>query len=354
MRVPHLFQRYPSLARELAFVELAQVPTPVERITRIADWLGRHDLWMKRDDAISPIYGGNKVRRYELVLADVLRRGKKRIVTVGGLASTQVMATALFGKHLGLPVTAVLFDQPKTRFMQQALLTSLAAGAALVHGGGYLATAWRAWRHFGRDAYFIPPGAANPLANLGYIDAMFELGEQVARGEMPRPDAIILPTGSSGTLAAMAIGAALLGWPTEIVGVRITLRIATNRVTIGAILRGTWRYLSLRVPELQAMSLPAPRWRLLHTALGHGYGHPTREALEALPKVEDLLGAPGEVTYSAKALVGLRTLARDPAYAGKTLLLWNTLSSVRPSLDAVSPEMLPKALRTVYASPLVA
>jgi 1-aminocyclopropane-1-carboxylate deaminase/D-cysteine desulfhydrase-like pyridoxal-dependent ACC family enzyme len=39
----------------------------------------------------------------------------------------------------------------------------------------------------------INPGAASPRANLGYVDAMLELAAQVDRGEMPRPDVIVLP-----------------------------------------------------------------------------------------------------------------------------------------------------------------
>lgn len=52
--------------------------------------------------------------------------------------------------------------------------------------------------HDGRDGNFlILPGASNPTANLDYLDAALKLAEQVERGEMPRPDAIVLSTGSS-------------------------------------------------------------------------------------------------------------------------------------------------------------
>jgi hypothetical protein len=58
---------------------------------------------------------------------------------------------------------------------------------------------------------------------------MLELDAQVRAGAMPRPDAIVLPTGSSGTLAALALGAAHLGWDTEIVGVRTTTAPSGSR-----------------------------------------------------------------------------------------------------------------------------
>jgi D-cysteine desulfhydrase len=40
------------------------------------------------------------------------------------------------------------------------------------------------------------------------------------------------------------------------------------------------------------------------------------------------------VTYSGKALAGLRALIAEPRYRGKVFLLWNTLSTPRPSVDA--------------------
>ena len=143
---PALFDAIPGLAGRLPWRPLAHAPTPVERCSAIASWLGRDDVWMKRDDLISPLYGGNKVRRYEFVLADALERKARTLVTAGGIASTQVMATAILGAHVGLPVRAVLFDQPLTRFAQRALLADATAGARLIHGGGYGLTALRTAR----------------------------------------------------------------------------------------------------------------------------------------------------------------------------------------------------------------
>ncbi|MBS2011617.1 MAG: pyridoxal-phosphate dependent enzyme [Deltaproteobacteria bacterium] len=331
---------------------LAHVPTAVEPITNLGDWLGRTSgIYMKRDDLASPLYGGNKVRRYEFVLADAKARKKKRIVTVGGLASTQAMATTIFGRALGFDVTVVLFDQPITRFALDSVRGFAAQGAQLVYGGGYVATAYRAWRETGPDTYFIMPGAAGALANLGYVDAMLELAQQIERGLAPRPDVIVLPTGSSGTLAALALGAAYLGWDTEIVGVRITTAFATNRLTVGAVVRNTDLALAKREPRWKPMR-GRVRWRLDGSALGEGYGYPTPEAIKGAREVEKLIGASGEITYSGKALVGLRTIARDPRYRDKTILLWNTLSKVRPAIDPSAP--LPPGLEWMAGEPVVA
>jgi D-cysteine desulfhydrase len=337
-RRPLLFQELPGLAKGTPWTPLAHVPTAVERCDAIGEWLvppGRSRVFMKRDDQLSPLYGGNKVRRYEYVLADARARNARRIVTVGGLASTQAMATTLFGRALGFEVCVVLFDQPVTRFARDSVRGFLAGGAEVVYGGGYLMTGLRAWRamHQGKDNYFIMAGAAGPLANLGYVDAMLELAGQVERGEMPRPDVIVLPTGSSGTLAALALGAAHLGWDTEIIGVRITPAIACNRLTVGAVIRSTDRYLAARDPRWKPMR-GRVRYSLYGGALGRGYGYPTPEAIEGAQQNEVLTGAPGEVTYSGKALAGLRALLSEPRHRDQVFLVWNTLSQVRPVLPA--------------------
>jgi D-cysteine desulfhydrase len=348
---PLLFDALPDLAKRTPWTPLAHVPTAVEPCDAIGAWLGRSSgVYMKRDDLVSPLYGGNKVRRYEFVLADAKRKGKKRIVTVGGLASTQAMATALFGRVLGFEVQIILFDQPVTQFALDSVRGFVSAGADVVYGGGYLRTALRAYRAHRRDRegnYFIMPGAAGALANLGYVDAMLELAQQVERNEAPRPDVIVLPTGSSGTLAALALGAAHLGWDTEIVGVRITTSLATNRLSVGAVIRNTDRSLASRDPRWKPVRHRV-RYRLYGGALGPGYGHPTPEAREGAAQVEVLTGASGEVTYSGKALAGLRTLVAEPRYRDKTFLLWNTLSTPRPPLARDVDERIPPSLAWMF------
>jgi D-cysteine desulfhydrase len=341
-----LFEHYPVLQEKLAFRPLVTRPTPVERLD-LDGWLACDSVWHKRDDRANALYGGNKVRRYEFLLAEALEKGAKHIVTVGGLASTQVMATALFGREVGLPVTVVMFDQPHTSFMREALLVDAAAGATMIRGYGYGGTAVRALALMfrTRKPYFIPPGASHPLANIGYLDAMFELDAQVRAGELPRPDVMVLPAGSSGTLAALAIGCALLGWPTRVVGVRITKRAVTNRFSVHMVASGTWRYLRRMVPELASRPMPKLNFELYGDAVGEGYGYATPEAIAALPLVQNAIGARGEITYSAKALVGLRAVARR----GENVLLWETLSSVRPDVSGLNPrELLPKSFWPLF------
>jgi 1-aminocyclopropane-1-carboxylate deaminase/D-cysteine desulfhydrase-like pyridoxal-dependent ACC family enzyme len=343
-----LVAELPEIGRNVPFRALVHAPSAVEPCAAIEPWLGRGGVFQKRDDQVSPLYGGNKVRRFEYLLADAEAHGAKHLVTVGGLASTQVMATILFGRGAGFDVTAALFDQPITRFAREALLTGAAAGGTLVYGGGYVTTAIRTIqaRCGAEKAYLILPGASTPRALLGYVDAMLELGEQVRRGEAPQPDVIVVPAGSGGTLAALAVGAAILKWDVLITGVRITDLIACNRVTIGLLIRALRGFLGRRAAAAKGIRMGKVRVAIHHGAIGRGYGYATPAAIEAVPEVERLLGVPGEITYSGKGLVGLRAVAAE--HPKKTILYWHTLSSApRPSLSA-SPDALPSGFARAF------
>src|ERR1700755_692199 len=112
------------LAARLA---LGRYPTPVEPIPSLSN--ARADLWIKRDDLTHPVYGGNKVRKLEHLLAAVpssRRGGPPRIVTMGAVGSHHVLATAYFGAQSNMTVEAVLFPQPSTAHVVEVLRADLA------------------------------------------------------------------------------------------------------------------------------------------------------------------------------------------------------------------------------------
>ena len=314
-----VFDVAPGLRRR-PFLSIVERPTPVEPLAVMGP-----RVWVKRDDRASPHYGGNKVRRWEWLVAEAIDRGKTELLTVGGQGSTQVTSLAVHGARAGLRVTGVLFDQPDSAFVHEALATDRAAGGDLVIGGGYAGTTYAALREIlrrRRDVAVIAPGASGPLANVAYVDAMLELALQVERGEAPRPDRIVVACGSGGTAVGLALGAAILGWSTEIVAVRITALVASNRATLGALAAGTRRLLARE--GMRAKPRPL-RLAMDHRFVGEGYGYATPEAERGAARFEALFGAPGEVTYSGKAIAALeRAIVEHPS---DTILLWNTLST---------------------------
>ena len=70
------------------------------------------EVWLKDDGAYGAPHGGNKVRKLEWILPDVEARGRRTIVTVGGLATNHGLATAVWGRERGLRTALALVDQP--------------------------------------------------------------------------------------------------------------------------------------------------------------------------------------------------------------------------------------------------
>ena len=114
----------------------------------------------------------------------------------------------------------------------------------------------RAYAARRRDMRWIPPGGTSPLGILGHVNAALELAEQVARGEMPRPARVVLPVGSGGTAAGLALGFAIAKMDTVIVGARVAPRIAAGRTRVLALAGRERRYLERlageRIPRVDA------------------------------------------------------------------------------------------------------
>src|SRR4051812_35238064 len=84
-----LFELFPKLSQRVPRVALGAFPTPVESLQAVARELGASDgdAWIKRDDISSDVYGGNKVRTLELLLAEARARGHAGVLATGAFGS---------------------------------------------------------------------------------------------------------------------------------------------------------------------------------------------------------------------------------------------------------------------------
>ena len=80
-----LHERFPALRETVPHLRLGEPPSPVRRLRALATGPGP-EVWLKDDGAYGAPHGGNKVRKLEWILPDVEARGRRTIVTVGGLA----------------------------------------------------------------------------------------------------------------------------------------------------------------------------------------------------------------------------------------------------------------------------
>lgn len=327
---PALFDRFPELAGRIPWVRLETSPSPVERL----EHLGHDDLWIKREDILSTVYGGNKVRKLEFVLADAIARRKERVLTIGAIGTNHGLATAMFCRRLGLACTLLLFAQPVTSYVRRNLLLAHKCGAELVYSKGVIrmgADYYLGARLRYRRACFLYAGGSSPLGTLGAVSGALELAAQVERGLCPAPDYVICPTASNGTMGGLILGFMLAGLPTRVIGVRVSMKnvgpLPLNTPgTVIRMMKSVHRLISKHSP-----SLPEPRFEkpvLLQDYCGDGYGVPTPEGNRALEIFRERQGIALDPVYTGKTCAALLDFVKQPDHANDTVLYWHTYNSI--------------------------
>jgi D-cysteine desulfhydrase len=315
-------------------VKIGVFPTPVRELHGVAG--GATRLWVKHDDRTSPLYGGNKVRKAERLLEDARVKGASEIITVGAVGSNHVLTIGVFAKQLGIRVAAVVVAQPETEHVLQNLRADLAQGIELIPASSYAHAAMIiAWRVL-RGAYYIPAGGSNPIGASGFVAAARELAAQVAAGELPEPDVLVVPLGSGGTTGGLAAGLALERMSTRVLAVTVA--------EPPWLVERKARELAKRCAGTPTPDRLLERLELDRSYLGKGYGHATTQSVHALEQGKQL-GLTLEHTYTAKAFAAALDLVRRGS--ARNVLFWQTLSSApmgpllagAPSEDAIDPRL---------------
>lgn len=317
---------------------IGKYPTPVERLPIFPG--DRASVFVKRDDATSEIYGGNKVRKLELLLGAARDLGRRRVVTVGAAGSHQVAATALYGEQFGFEVEAVLVGQPPSRHAENNLRVALAHGLVGIAAPAWAAAPPMVMARLGRDSFFLPLGGSNALGSIGFVHAARELGAQVNAGLLPEPEVVVVALGSGGTAAGLAAGFEELGMRTRVLGVAVS----HPALALSAFARGL-AYRTARLAGMTTTSAARAAGRIDVDArwVGRGYGFPTPAGAEAVTLGRSV-GLALDPTYTAKAFACAVDLARSRR--ASTVLYWHTLSSAPlPELDDALPRHLARLFR---------
>src|SRR4030081_510250 len=92
---------------------LANLPTPLEPMKRLTSFLGGPRLWVKREDATGPGFGGNKLRKLDYVLHEALSSGADTIVSGGVVQSNSLRQVAAGAGKVRLPWPLSFFPGPR-------------------------------------------------------------------------------------------------------------------------------------------------------------------------------------------------------------------------------------------------
>ena len=319
----------------LARFRLTDLPTPVRRLRRLESNLGATSLWVKCDDRSGPLYGGNKPRKLEYLVARALQRQRSGLLTIGGTGTHHGLATAIAARQAGLRCALVLLPQPLTPRVQHSMLLAHAYGAELHLAESIPAvlakvvTTLAAARLRGKPMELIPIGGTNALGAVGFVRAGLELAEQVRAGELPEPDAIFTALGSGGTTAGLIAGLRAGGLRTRVVAVLVTDTLAPSERRLARLAGAALAKLRDSGEALPHLRFSAADVHILRDYIGGGYGVATADGDTATQTARDVEGIELEQTYTAKAFAAFLDAARSRR-CGDRLLFWNTFSSVDP------------------------
>ena len=311
-----LLTRFPALAR-LPRVSLGDFPTPVQHL-ELGDGPFAGELWIKRDDLSATPLGGNKVRALEFLLGDL--EAGETVLTAGGEGSTHILTTATHVRALGGITHAVRWKHEMNPSALDVETRARAMLGSVATARGPLTGLLRAHASRRRNVRWIPPGGTSPLGMLGHVNAALELAAQIARGEMPAPARVVLPVGSGGTAAGLALGFAIAGLDTRVIGARVAPRIAAGRMRVLALANRERRFLE-RLTGERIPKVHRPRVEILHTVYAGAYGRALPGADSATTLLEKATGVRLDGTYSAKAFTAARALA---SREGGCTLFWLT------------------------------
>ena len=289
-------------------VALGRWPTPLHRLDHLSEALGI-DLWIKRDDLTTLALGGNKVRKLEFLLGDVVAQGCDTVVTTGGSQSNHARLTAAACTANGLQCHLVL-DRGRHPEGGNLMLDGLFGAEVHLIDDGDPAVAVAEMDRLaqsltseGRKPYVIPRGGSIPQGAVGYASMVGELSGQLEQAAVS-PDTVFVATGSCGTHSGIMAGRALTAQAWRVQGVSVSRPRAVQEARVLELANQTlsWMGADPQVTTAEVM--------VDDGFAGPGYGVPTMEAWEAITVMARREAIVLDPVYTAKAFAGLMAHAR--------------------------------------------
>jgi D-cysteine desulfhydrase family pyridoxal phosphate-dependent enzyme len=313
--------RYKTLPR----ISLVNLGTPLEKCDRLRAAIpGAPNLYIKRDDCLGYLVGGNKLRKLEYVMADARRRKATTVLTVGGTTSNHARVTAMVASRLGLKCHLILngtaTDNPTGNLRIDKLL---GVDVHLVQTRQQRNTTMdevaRDLEKKGEQVYKIPLGASDQVGSFGFVTAL----EEVLRQEKElgiRFNTIVCSSSSGGTQAGLEVGKRLFERrDLQIIGV--SPDDSSDEIK-GYVLRAA-------NPMLSLLGLPEIKDRAELTVddkqVGGGYRVASEQSKEAEKMFLSAEGILLDPVYTAKAAAGLIAYCRGRRFSTQDhVLFWHT------------------------------
>ncbi|TPE50737.1 1-aminocyclopropane-1-carboxylate deaminase [Amaricoccus solimangrovi] len=324
------FDRYP----------LTFGPTPIEHLPRLTEALGGAvEIYAKREDCNSGLaLGGNKLRKLEYIVPDILASGADTLVSIGGVQSNHTRMVAAVAAKLGLkcrlvqeswvPHEDAVYDR-----VGNILMTRLMGADSRVIDDGFDIGIRKSWedameevRAEGGKPYGIPAGASvHRLGGLGYVGFAEEVREQEkALGFAFDYVIVCVVTGS--TQAGMIVGFKADGRADRVIGIDGSGTPDQTRAQVAEIARNTAELVDLGQEITEGDIHINPDYA------SPAYGVPSAEtnaAIRLAARTEAMITDP---VYEGKSMQGLIDLTRKGFFPAGSRVLYAHLGGA-PALN---------------------
>ena len=300
-------------------LHFAHLPTPIEELPRLSEFLGGPRILIKRDDQTGLAFGGNKTRKLEFLVAEALEQGAQALITGGALQSNHCRQTAAAAARFGLDCILVLNGE-MPEYPSANLLLDQMFGAQIVNVKDRTDRDQALQERYdkavaaGKKPYLVTYGGSSPTGALGYAFAMKEFLEQNVHA-----DWIVFGTSSGGTHAGLMLGQRVFSYEGKVLGISIDEPEDWLKARVSELASDASEQLGERVEFTPADVLANADYC---TA---GYGVLTdaeREAVRLFAMYEGLLLDP---VYTGRAAAGMIDLIRKGFFKkDETVLFWHT------------------------------
>ena len=319
-------------------------PSPLQHLRRLSEHLGGAQVWAKREDVNSGLaFGGNKIRKLEYIVPDILASGADTLVSIGGYQSNHTRQVAAVAAHLGLRCRLVQekwvpWDDPVNDKVGNILLSRMMGADSRLDDRGFdiaIRDSWKEALHEVEEAggkpYPIPAGASeHPLGGVGFANWAFELAEQEKTLGV-HFDTVVVCTVTCSTHAGMVAGFAALedltGVRRRVIGIDASATLERTRAQLERIARHTAEVIEL------GRDLRDDEFTLLDSWAGDLYGIPVESTMEAMRLGAELEAMITDPVYEGKSLAGLVDLVSEGDIPKDSTVLFAHLGG-QPALNA--------------------
>jgi 1-aminocyclopropane-1-carboxylate deaminase len=326
------FPRYPLLFG----------PSPVHPLERLTAHLGGPQIWAKREDCNSGLaYGGNKTRKLEYIVPDVLAKGADTLVSIGGYQSNHTRQVAAVAARLGLKARLVQerwvdWPDPVNDKVGNILLSRIMGADVRLDPSGFGIEVKSSWQAAldeveaqGGRPYAIPAGASeHPLGGLGFANWAFEVEQQESELDVFF-DTVVVCSVTGSTQAGMIAGFAGQARPRRVIGIDASARPTETREQVERIARHTAEQIGL------GRELRDDEIIVLEGWAGDRYGIPVKSTIDAILLCGRLEGMIIDPVYEGKSMAGLIDLVTQGEIEKDSKILYAHLGG-QPALNAYS------------------